>query len=132
MTFFSELGFVLEPVKTVEYYQKDESPKTFAAGETIFTAGEVQEILYGVVKGEVELWVDGKLAEVIEEGDIFGEGAMVHEDGKRFETAIAKTDCKLAFLDRRHFLFIVQQTPMFALEVIKSYSDRLRRVKTSL
>jgi len=123
---------VLEPVKTVEYYQKDDSPKKFSAGETIFNAGDVEEILYGVVKGEVELWVDGKLAEVIEEGDIFGEGALVHDDRKRFETAIARTDCQLAFLGRQHFLFVVQQTPMFALELIKSYSDRLRRVKAGL
>lgn len=123
---------MLEPVKTVEYYQKDDSPKNFAAGETIFNAGDVEEILYGVVQGEVELWVDGKLAEVIEQGDIFGEGALVHDDSKRFETAIAKTDCQLAFLDRQHFLFVVQQTPMFALELIKSYSDRLRRVKKEL
>ena len=123
---------ILEPVKTVEYYQKESSPATYAAGDVIFNAGDVEEILYGIVEGTVELWVDGLLAETIYQGDIFGEGALVHEDSKRFETAIAKTDCKLAFLDRQHFLFVVQQTPMFALEVIKSYSDRLRRVKKNL
>ena len=41
----------------------------------------------------------------------------------------AKTDSLLAFLDREHFMFAVQQTPMFALEVMKSYSDRLRRLR---
>ncbi|MEL6553727.1 MAG: Crp/Fnr family transcriptional regulator [Cyanobacteria bacterium J06621_11] len=123
---------MLEPVKTVEYYQQDPVPKVFSPGETIFSAGDVEEILYGVIEGEVELWVDGKLAETITSGDMFGEGALVHEDGKRFESAIAKTDCKLAYIGKRHFLFVVQQTPMFALEVIKSYSDRLRRVKKCL
>ncbi|MGD1897680.1 MAG: cyclic nucleotide-binding domain-containing protein [Phormidesmis sp.] len=123
---------MLEPVKTVQYYQKDPAPKTFGPGDTVFAAGDIEEILYGVVEGEVELWVDGKLAETIRTGDIFGEGALVHEDSKRFETAIAKTDCQLAYLDKRHFLFVIQQTPMFALEVIKSYSDRLRRVKECL
>ncbi|MEL6937939.1 MAG: Crp/Fnr family transcriptional regulator [Cyanobacteria bacterium J06598_1] len=123
---------MLEPVKTVEYYQKDPAPKLFSAGETIFTTGDIEEILYGVVEGVVELWVDGKLAETIQKGDIFGEGALVHEDKTRFETAIAKTDCQLAYIGRQHFLFVVQQTPMFALEVIKSYSDRLRRVKQCL
>ncbi|MEL7140806.1 MAG: Crp/Fnr family transcriptional regulator [Cyanobacteria bacterium J06643_4] len=122
----------LEPIKTVEYYQKAPSPQTFAAGEKIFNVGDIEEKLYGVVSGEVELWVNGKLAETIHEGDIFGEGALVHEDGKQFETAIAKTDCHLAYLERPRFLFVVQQTPMFALEVIKSYSDRLRRVKQCL
>lgn len=123
---------MLDPVKTVEYYQQDSEPKTFSPGETIFAVGDVEEILYGVIEGEVDLWVDGKVVETITAGDIFGEGALVHQDSKRFESAIAKTECKLAYIDKRHFLFVVQQTPMFALEVIKSYSDRLRRVKKCL
>mgnify|MGYP001793561143 CR=1 FL=1 len=123
---------MLEPVKTVEYYQQDPTPKVFASGETIFAVGDVEEILYGVVEGEVDLWVDGKIVVTIAAGDIFGEGALVHEDSQRFETAIARTECKLAYIGKRHFLFVVQQTPMFALEVIKSYSDRLRRVKKCL
>ncbi len=85
--------------------------------------------MYGIVEGEVELCVDGKVVETILQGDVFGEGALVHEDHKRYETAIAKTDCRLVFLNRQHFFFAVQQTPMFALEVIRSYSDRLRRLK---
>lgn len=45
---------------------------------------------------------------------------------------IAKTDCTLITADQEHFMFAVQQTPMFALEVLKSYSDRFRRVKERL
>ena len=48
--------------------------------------------------------------------------------GTRTYTAIAKTDCQLAFLDRERFLFAVQETPMFALKVMKSYSERLNRL----
>jgi CRP-like cAMP-binding protein len=120
---------VLEPVKTVELYQKPPSPRTFERGEVIFSNGERGELIYGIIKGEVELWVNGKVVEIIKQGDIFGEGALLHLDHKRDETAIAKTDSLLAFLDREHFLFAVDQTPMFALEVMRSYSDRLRRLK---
>ncbi len=123
---------MLEPIKTVELYQRPPSPKTFKRGEVIFTEGEIGEVIYGIIKGEVELWVNGKFVETIKQGDIFGEGALVHLDHKRDETAIAKTDSLLAFLDRPHFLFAVDQTPMFALEVMRSYSDRLRRLKHQL
>ena len=88
--------------------------------------------MYGIIEGEIEMYVDGKVIEVIKEGDIFGQGALVHEDHLRASTVIAKTDCKLAVLDREHFLFAVQQTPMFALEVMRSYSDRHRRLKLIL
>ena len=85
--------------------------------------------MYGIIFGEVEMCLNGKVVETIKEGDIFGQGALVHQDHKRASTAIAKTECQLAFLNREHFLFAVQQTPMFALEVMRSYSDRFRRLK---
>ncbi len=120
---------MLKPIKTVEFYQRPPSPKTWKQGEVIFAEGDIGEVLYGIIEGEVELWVNGQVVETISQGDIFGEGALVHSDHRRYETAIAKTDSRLAFLDRQHFLFAVQQTPLFALELMCSYSDRLRRLK---
>ena len=120
---------MLEPVKTVKLYQRPPSPQNFAPGEVIFNEGEPGELMYGIIFGQVEMCLNGKVVEVIKEGDIFGQGALVHQDHKRASTAIAKTDCQLAFLNRVHFLFAVQQTPMFALEVMRSYSDRFRRLK---
>ncbi|WP_327331716.1 cyclic nucleotide-binding domain-containing protein [Calothrix rhizosoleniae] len=85
--------------------------------------------MYGVIEGEVDIWINDKMVETIKTGDVFGEGALVHENHQRASTALAKTNCLLGFLDREHFLFAVQQTPMFAIEVMRSYSDRLRRLK---
>ena len=120
---------MLEPVKTIEFFQKPPSPKSFSAGSLIFQAGEQGELIYGIISGEVDILVNDKVVETIHEGDIFGEGVLLHLDRQRDSTAIAKTDSLLAFLDREHFMFAVQQTPMFAMEVMKSYSDRLRRLR---
>jgi CRP/FNR family cyclic AMP-dependent transcriptional regulator len=119
----------MEPIKTVELYQKPPSPKAYTPGEIIFNQGEAGNVMYGVLSGEVEMQVDGKTVETIKAGDIFGEGALVHDDHLRASTAIAKTHTMLGFLDREHFMFAVQRTPMFALQVMRSYSDRLRRLK---
>ena len=123
---------MLSPVKTVEIFQTAPEPKSVKAGEVIFKAGETQSIMYGIVEGEIEISVNGKVLETIEQGDIFGEGALVHADSKRASTAIAKTDCKLAVMQRDKFLFAVQQTPMFALEIMRSYSDRIRKLRQSV
>ena len=120
---------MLEPALTVKLYQRPPSPQTFAQGKVIFAEEEQGELMYGIISGEVEMSVKGQIVEIIKEGDIFGQGALVHQDHKRTSTAIAKTDCQLAFLNRQHFLFAVQQTPMLALEVMRSYSDRFRRLK---
>lgn len=123
---------MLEPAQTVALFQKSSDIKKFASGETIFEDGEYGNVMFGLIEGEVELFVQGKVVETIHKGDVFGEGALVHKEHTRASTAIAKTDCELAYIDEKHFLFAVQETPMFALSVIRSYSDRLRRLKRSL
>ena len=122
---------MLSPVETVKLFQS-QPEQTFSKGEVIFRSGEPGTVMYGIIEGAIEMYVDGKVIEVIEKGDVFGQGALVHEDHLRGSTVMAKTDCKLAVLDREHFLFAVQQTPLFALEVIRSYSDRHRRLKKIL
>ncbi len=122
---------MLSPVETIKLFQS-QPEQIFPKGEVIFKDGDEGTVMYGIIEGEVEMYVDGKVIEVIKQGDVFGQGALVHEDHLRASTVIAKTDCKLAVLDREHFLFAVQQTPMFALEVMRSYSDRHRRLKQIL
>ncbi len=116
-------------VETIKLFQRQPEPQTFKAGEIIFEDGQKGEQMYGIIAGTVELKVNGEVVETIEQGDVFGEGALVHQEGTRASTAVAKTDCTLAFMDKGRFLFAVQETPEFALDVLRSYSDRLRRLK---
>ena len=83
--------------------------------------------MYGVLEGEVELCVNNRTVETLRIGEVFGVGALV-VPGSRPYTAIARQDTKLAFLDEKRFLFVVQETPVFALQVMKSYSERLNRL----
>ncbi|HIK19055.1 MAG TPA: cyclic nucleotide-binding domain-containing protein [Leptolyngbyaceae cyanobacterium M33_DOE_097] len=123
---------MLEPVQTVQIFEDKADIQAFSAGQEIFKQGEVGQCLYGILDGEVEMQVNGKVVETLLKGDIFGEGALVHIDKTRYSTAIAKTNCKLAAMTERHFIFAVQETPMFALEVMRSYSDRFRRLKSMM
>ena len=123
---------MLSPVKTVEIFQTAPEPQSFKAGDVVFSTADSGSVMYGIVEGVIEISVNGKVLETIHEGDIFGEGALVHFDSQRASTAIAKTDCKLAFIERKNFLFAVQQTPMFAIEIMRSYSDRIRRLRQSV
>jgi CRP-like cAMP-binding protein len=119
---------MLNPVTTVSIFQKQANPEEFAAGQIIFEEGQPGDFMYGIVEGEVDILINGKVVETIEPGDVFGTGVLVGVKNRTY-TAIAKTDCKLAFLDEKRFLFAVQETPMFALNVIKNYSERLSRLQ---
>ncbi|MEH1781449.1 cyclic nucleotide-binding domain-containing protein [Nostoc sp.] len=119
---------MLSPVVTVSIFQKQPDPKAFSAGQVIFEEGQSGDEMYGILEGEVDILVNGKIVETIETGEIFGAGVLVGVKNRTY-SAIAKVDSKLGFLDREGFLFAVQETPMFALQVMKSYSERLSRLQ---
>ncbi|GAB4542049.1 MAG: hypothetical protein Tsb0014_34420 [Pleurocapsa sp.] len=124
---------MLKPIETVKILQRNSHIQSLIpGGEVIFHQGTEGNVMYGIIEGEVEMLVNGEVVETIKEGDVFGQGALLHSDHLRASTARAKTDCKIASLDKERFLFAVQETPMFALEVMKSYSDRFRRLKLSI
>lgn len=98
----------------------------FAPGQPIFSAGDPGEVMYVVGEGEVDVLVNGKCVETIGPGGVFGEMALI-EHRPRSATAIAKTAAKLVPIGERRFNFLVQNTPHFALQVMRIMADRLRR-----
>jgi len=105
---------------------RNQAAESFAAHDTVFSKGDPRTVMYVVQEGEVEIKLGDKVLEVVGPDGIFGEMAMV--DGQpRTATVIARTDCKLVPIDQKRFQFLVQQTPYFALEVMRVLVERLRR-----
>ena len=115
---------------TVSLFKSAENFETFAAGATIFTEGEVGETMYVVQEGEVDVVAGGVTLETVTAGGIFGEMALL-ERGPRSATVIARTECRVVPVNERHFRYLVEQTPNFALEVMRIMSARLRRKNVS-
>ena len=101
-------------------------PATFGAGDIIFAAGDKGDKMYVVRTGEVEIERDGKLVETLSAGGIFGEMALI-DGSPRAATARAKTACEVAPITEKSFLFIVHETPYFAIAVMRTLAERLRR-----
>ncbi|MBU0620739.1 MAG: cyclic nucleotide-binding domain-containing protein [Gammaproteobacteria bacterium] len=100
-------------------------------GQTLFNQGESGDQMYVVMSGTVMIVINNKVVEAAEAGAIVGEMAMI-DDGARSATVIAKTDSTLLPIDRKRFSFLVQQTPNFALHVMRVIADRLRRTDATL
>ncbi|MEH1933677.1 MAG: Crp/Fnr family transcriptional regulator [Nostoc sp.] len=115
-------------VTTVSIFQKQPDPEFFSAGQVIFEEGQPGDHMYGILEGEVDILVNSKIIETIETGEVFDVGVLVGVKNRTY-TAIAKVDSKLVSLDEERFLFAVQETPMFAVEVMKSYSKRVSRLQ---
>jgi CRP-like cAMP-binding protein len=106
--------------------------KDVAAGSTIFRSGESGDCMFGLLEGTVRLSWNGDAGhEDIRAGDVFGAGALVTHDHRRFGDARALTDCRLLVMNREKFLFAVQEAPMFAIELLGSIDQRLRDIKAA-
>lgn len=95
------------------------------AGAEICRQDEPGDTMFVVVEGTVEISRGDKVLGNVGAGEIFGEMSMLDKT-PRAATARAKTDCRIATLNEKRFLYMVQQTPYFALEVMRTISGRLR------
>jgi CRP/FNR family transcriptional regulator, cyclic AMP receptor protein len=120
---------MLAATDTIRIFQKQSDPQLITAGEVIYKEGQPGTVMYGILEGEVDLFVDNQVYETLKAGDVFGIRALIYETALRDSTAIAKTDGQLVYLDRERFYFAVQEIPMFALNVLRNYAERLRYLK---
>lgn len=112
---------------SIDILRNDPNVTALAAGDVIFREGDPGEIAYVVTEGDVDLSIGGVHLDVVESGGIFGEMTLV-DHKVRSATATARTDCKIVPVDQRRFLYLVQNTPFFAIEVMQTMAERLRRM----
>jgi len=110
----------------IELFRHVANPKRYAQGEVIFREGEPGDLMYAVIEGEVEIKTGERLIERTGEGGVVGELALI-DRGPRSASAVAATPCVLAPIDEKQFQFMVQETPFFALQVMRVLAERLRR-----
>jgi|SRR5580658_6596488 CRP/FNR family cyclic AMP-dependent transcriptional regulator len=112
-------------MKVLGLFNNAQSVLTLTAGDVVFNEGDPGDEMYGVIEGEIQLRVGDRVIGTLGADDVFGEMAIV-DSLPRSATAIALTDAQLAVIDRHRFLFLVQETPMFALSVMSAMADRAR------
>lgn len=100
--------------------------RPYAAGEYIFRAGEPGYTMYMVIEGEVDLLVGNAVVETATPGAFLGEMALIIP-ARRSASARARTDCRVFPIDETRFQSLVQDTPSFALDVMKVLAVRLHR-----
>ena len=95
-------------------------------GAAVFEQGDPGDVMYAVVEGSVDIVLDDRVLETVDSGGIVGEMALI-DDGPRSASAIASTPVRLARIGEREFMFLVQEHPTFALQVMRILAERIRR-----
>ena len=118
--------------ETIELFRNVKETESHPAGHMIFREGEPGASMYAVQEGEVDLVIHGNIVETVGPGGIFGEMSLLFPDHKRIGSAIVRSDCRLVPVGERQFNFLVQQTPRFALQLMRVIASRLIRMDARL
>jgi len=108
-------------------FKSEEKVVTVKAGDDLFRKGDPAKAMYVVLSGELRVGDGNKIFEQLAPGGLVGEMALI-DHATRAATVTALTDSTLAEIDEKRFLFLTQQTPSFALNVMRVLSQRLRRM----
>jgi CRP/FNR family transcriptional regulator, cyclic AMP receptor protein len=108
--------------------------RTYEAGETVFREGEPGIGVFVVTSGIFELRHDdgsreGQLETVLRPGEVFGLTSLMDDEPRRV-SAYAATEGACSVLTRMTFRNAVSDSPLLALEVIRSLAKSLRDVSS--
>ena len=95
------------------------------AGSIIFREGDEANEFFVIRSGQVRIQLGNRTLAELSADNIFGEMALI-DNQPRSATAVAITDAELVPVSERQFLFMVSQTPYFALKVMRVLAQRLR------
>jgi CRP/FNR family transcriptional regulator, cyclic AMP receptor protein len=103
----------------------DVETRCFKTGTIIFHQGDPASEMFVIKSGAVRIQLGNRTLGELAAGSIFGEMALIDNE-PRSATAIAVTDVELVPVSEKQFLFMVGQTPYFALKVMRVLAQRLR------
>lgn len=107
---------------------KARPPQIFPAGRTIMKEGDAGSAMYIVLRGRVNVSINAVAVDTVGPGSTFGEMALV-DKASRAATAVAGTECQLLTINRSDFLNLVKTKPGFAISLLKTIAERLRKMK---
>lgn len=96
-----------------------------AAGTTLVEEGATGREFFIVLSGEVSVRAGGKEVAVLQEGEWFGELAII-DPAPRDATVTALSPCELLVIDARRFAPLLEEVPVLASKIMVGLARRLR------
>src|SRR3974390_1098042 len=110
---------------------QDIPTRSYKAGEIVFHEGDPATELFIIKEGRVEILSGNRLLDSIDGNGIFGEMALI-DAAPRSASGVAASDVPVVPVSEKQFLFLVSQTPFFALNLLKVLARRLRATNKSI
>lgn len=108
-------------------FKDSKNARQLAPGEVLFREGDPCDSMYVVTSGELSVHSGGHPVDTVVAGGIIGEMAMIDER-PRSATATATTETEVVPIDASWFKYLIRKNPEFALHVMATMAERLRRL----
>lgn len=110
----------------INIFRHSPDARDIPAGELLFDQGDSGDAMFAVVEGSIELSLNGVVIEDVGPGGILGEMALINA-APRTARATARTAARVVPVDQPRFMYLVQEHPTFAIQVMRVMAERLRR-----
>jgi CRP/FNR family cyclic AMP-dependent transcriptional regulator len=95
-------------------------------GEFLFRPGDASGAhMFAIIEGEIEISRNGEVIARLGPGELVGEMALF-DPGPRVVDAKALTPVRAAVVAQKRFMFLVQQHPVFAIDMLRMVATRIR------
>jgi CRP-like cAMP-binding protein len=112
-------------------FRHDAEVTRLAPGEFLFRKNDPAHHMYVVKSGELQIGDGNVIYETVTSGGIIGEMALV-DGSPRSASVKALTPSEVVPVDEKRFLFLVQQTPFFAVRLMRVITQRLRTMNARM
>ena len=106
-------------------FKNEPTRQTFAPGDILIREGEMNDKMFVILSGELEVRVDGKRVATLSEGNVFGELSMIDHEPASGDVVALSTG-EFVTLDERRFLVVATQNPFFTMGLLRLLSAKLR------
>lgn len=138
-TLFSELSHISNPPQFAACFAAHSTRPDFTLkkGNTLFYEGDHVTNFYLVKKGFLKLsraTDEGResIVYLYGPGSLPGMGVLMSKTLTYTNTAEALTDCQIAVIDFDRFITILSQNPLYMVELLRAYAQRLRYAERRL
>ena len=114
-----------------DLFSRETNTVNLAPSDTLFKAGDPGDAMFVLLEGSMVVMVGDKVVENSAPGAIVGEMALI-DQSPRGATVVAREPSRLAKIDQRRFLHLIQLNPFFATHVMKVMAGRLRQMNQLL
>ncbi len=116
-----------------DLFRRDPNIVYVEAGDCLFKENaESDGMMYVLLSGSADVYLNNVHLEIIQAGAIVGEMALIEHRALRSATVQAITRCGFVAINEKRFNFLVTEAPQFAIEVMRVMAQRLRATDKAL